>query len=304
MVVGPPGLERALLSPRSRRSAPLPGTPRPVAPQHSARPSQATPATDPACGPPGHAEDGGGGGGGGSGGRRGGLGRGRLRGRLREGAGERPGRRPLQGTGRDRRVLERGSSRERRRGARGSSSSMPVAPERKLSRRLGGRRPWACPGGGHRCHRVLRAGSAGLTGCPRAGPAARAEAGLREQDPRPRGAGLPVFGARARHFWPRGSGHVCPRSWRGSAHPSGGTERASPASHRFVTSSGAGRGRRATSVLAPQDGVRRIGEPRLRGAPAACRPAPLPPPGPAQPARSSPPASGRCLRSTCACLPT
>lgn len=72
----------------------------------------------------------------------------------------------------------------------------------------------------------------------------------------------------------------------GSAHQSGGTERASPACHRFLTSSGQGAAGEPTSVLAPQDGVHRLREPRLRGAPAASRPPPLLSPGPAQPARS------------------
>lgn len=72
----------------------------------------------------------------------------------------------------------------------------------------------------------------------------------------------------------------------GSAHPSGGTERASPVCHRFLTCPGQGAAGEPTSVLAPQDGVHRLREPRLRGAPAASRPPPLLPPGPAQPARS------------------
>lgn len=200
------------------------------------------------------------------GGERGGLGKGRLRGRLREGAGERPGRHPLQGTGRDRRVLETGPSRERRRGARGPSSSMPVTPGRKPSRRLGGRRPRARSGGGHRCHPVVRAGSAGLTACRGAGLAARAEAGLGEPDPRPRGA-------RPCSELERGtSGHMV-LGW-----PVPIRQAARCAPHPPVTGSsrplGQGAAGEPTSVLVPQDGVRRTGEPRLRGAPAA--PARLP----------------------------
>lgn len=196
-----------------------------------------------------------------------------------------------------------GPSRERRRGARGPSSSTPVTPGRKLSRRLGGRRPGS----------ALEAGTAVTPSRRRAARASprvpgQARPRARKRDP---GSGTPGAGpGRACSELERGtSGHVVRGAFvraPGAALPIRQAARCAPRPPvtGLLRPQRQGAAGEPTSALAPQHGVRRMGEPRLRGAPAASGPAPLPPPGRAQTARSSPPASRHRLCSTCACLPT